>query len=67
MTTKPPEIAGWRLSTWCTRDDHDNCVEVGRGPGIVGVRDTKEHGQPNQQAIVVGDATFAAFLRHLVA
>ena len=30
-----PEITGWRMSTWCTREDHDNCVEVGNGPGVV--------------------------------
>lgn len=47
----------------CTRDDHDNCVEV--GTGVVGVRDTKENGAPDQPKLVVDNAAFAAFLRRV--
>ena len=60
-----PEITGWRMSTWCTREDHDNCVEVGNGPGVIGLRDTKERGTPDQQTLVVGESTFSALLRHV--
>ncbi|RSD22020.1 DUF397 domain-containing protein [Amycolatopsis eburnea] len=66
MSSKP-ELAGWRMSTWCTRDDHDNCVEIGTGAGVVGVRDTKEGDRPDQPTLVFGGDAFTAFIRHLVA
>lgn len=64
--TSSPAITGWRVSTWCTRDDHDNCVEIGNGHGAIGIRDTKERGNPDQQALVVDESAFSALLRHVV-
>nr|PZN01436.1 MAG: DUF397 domain-containing protein [Thermocrispum agreste] len=34
------ELSGWHKSSYSAHSD--NCVEVGYGPGIVGVRDTKD-------------------------
>ncbi|MEV6876250.1 DUF397 domain-containing protein [Amycolatopsis sp. NPDC051128] len=59
-----PELTGWHMSTWCTKDDHDNCVEVGTGNGVVGVRDTKESA-PDQPTLVLGNTAFTAFLQHV--
>jgi len=63
--TSSPEITGWRMSTWCTRDDHDNCVEVGTGLGVIGIRDTKESGNPDRQTLVIDESAFSALLRHV--
>ena len=35
------EVAGWRASSFC---DGGQCVEVGSGSAVVGVRDTKQNG-----------------------
>lgn len=34
------EFTGWRKATYS--GNGSGCVEVGRGPGLVGVRDTKD-------------------------
>lgn len=54
----PPEA--WRKSTY-SGGNNPNCVEVGPGSRIVGVRDTA-----NREAgsLFVSPKTWAAFVRH---
>jgi hypothetical protein len=42
MTT--PELTNWRKSS--RSNNQGNCVEAGSAPGVVGVRDSKQHGGP---------------------
>ena len=58
----PQQLTGWRKSSH-SHFEENACVEVGTGPGVVGVRDTK---QPVPRPILVySDNAFAAFLAHL--
>ena len=58
----PRTLTGWRKSSH-SHFEENACVEIGAGPGVVGVRDTK---QPAPRPILVYSATaFAAFLAHL--
>jgi len=52
---------GWRKSSY-SDSGNPQCVEVGRAPGLVGVRDTK-----NREAghIQVSRTAWAAFLRRV--
>ncbi|WP_084643401.1 DUF397 domain-containing protein [Actinoalloteichus hymeniacidonis] len=49
-------FTNWRTSTYT---GEGNCVEVGHGPGFVGIRDTKDRGGGT---LVVEQKSFAAFL-----
>lgn len=55
-------ITGWRKSTYSTSDTTHQCVEVGVGPGTVGVRDTKS---PERGHLTVAAPTWRAFVRHV--
>ena len=58
----PRTLTGWRKSSH-SHFEENACVEIGSGPGVVGVRDTK---QPVPRPVLVCSATaFAAFLAHL--
>ena len=60
----PQQLTGWHKSSH-SHFEENACVEIGTGPGVVGVRDTK---QPAPRTILVYSATaFAAFLDHLTA
>lgn len=54
------KITAWRKSTY-SGGAQSNCVEVGRAPGLVGVRDSK---LPEDQPIIaVPRAAWSAFVR----
>ena len=58
----PQQLTGWRKSSH-SHFEENACVEIGTGPGVVGVRDTK---QPAPRPVLVWSAgAFAAFLAHL--
>lgn len=60
----PQQLTGWRKSSH-SHFEENACVEVGAGPGVVGVRDTK---QPVPRPILVySESAFAAFIAHLTA
>ena len=60
----PQQLTGWRKSSH-SHFEENACVEIGTGPGVVGVRDTK---QAVPRPILVYSATaFAAFRDHLTA
>ena len=50
------EVAAWRKAAAC---NHGECVEVGHGPQVVGVRDSKDPGGP---ALLFSPAAWGAFL-----
>jgi hypothetical protein len=52
----------WRKSSFSGNDT--NCVEIGRGSEVVGVRDTKD---PHGGTLLIARDAFAAFLRASVA
>jgi hypothetical protein len=54
------ELADWRKSSRSVSDGH--CAEVGRGPAVVGVRDTKLESSP---VLVFGGEAWAAFTSRL--
>ncbi|SFW45406.1 DUF397 domain-containing protein [Amycolatopsis australiensis] len=59
---RPQQLTGWHKSSH-SHFEENACVEVGTGPGVVGVRDTK---QPEPRPILTCSTTaFAAFLDHL--
>ena len=53
------EVAAWRRPGRC---NHGECVEVGHGPSVIGVRDSKNPGGP---VLHVTPRTWQAFLRSL--
>ena len=58
----PRTLTGWRKSSH-SHFEENACVEIGAGPGVVGVRDTK---QAVPRPVLVYSATaFAAFRDHL--
>ncbi|WP_084643400.1 DUF397 domain-containing protein [Actinoalloteichus hymeniacidonis] len=48
---------GWRKSG--RSQNTTNCIEIGRVPGFVGIRDTKDR---SRGTVVVGERAFTAFL-----
>ena len=58
----PRTLTGWRKSSH-SHFEENACVEIGTGPGVVGVRDTK-HAVP-RPILVYSAAAFGAFLDHL--
>lgn len=67
-TTWHEWMTGWRKSKY-THHEENACVEVGTGPGLVGVRDTKQRELPNTErpVLVFADSAFGALLDHLKA
>lgn len=57
-------ITEWRKSSYSTSTSTHECVEVGIGPSVIGVRDTKarEHGH-----LTVPRTAWHAFVRHVTA
>ncbi|WP_338603179.1 DUF397 domain-containing protein [Saccharopolyspora sp. SCSIO 74807] len=53
----PSEIAGWRTSSRTSATQ--TCVEVGRAPGVAGVRDTKNRGGA---ALRIANPRWSAFI-----
>jgi hypothetical protein len=58
----PEQLTGWRKSSH-SHFEENACVEIGAGPGVVGVRDTK-HPVP-RPVLVYSAGAFSAFLGHL--
>jgi hypothetical protein len=58
----PRTLTGWRKSSH-SHFEENACVEIGTGPGVVGVRDTKDPA-PHPVLVYSTDA-FAAFLARL--
>lgn len=59
-------INNWHKSTFSDKD-FENCVEVGTGDGVVGIRDTKQQHLPNdiRPALVVTPTAFTGLLQYL--
>lgn len=57
------EAGSWRKSQ--RSNSQGACVETGYGPGIVGVRDTKEHGRSDRTVLEFTPAQWAAFTASL--
>lgn len=57
-------ITAWRKSSYSTGSQTSECVEIGLGPGTIGIRDTKarEHGH-----LTVPRTAWHAFVRSLTA
>lgn len=62
MSSRP--LTGWRKSRH-SHFEENACVEVGTGPGVVGVRDTKQAALAARPVLVYSEPAFAAFLAHL--
>ncbi|ASO18405.1 hypothetical protein FHR81_002809 [Actinoalloteichus hoggarensis] len=56
MADLQPALSAWRTAR---RSGGENCVEVGLGTGLVGIRDTKNR---DGGTLVVDQHTFAAFV-----
>ncbi|APU16065.1 MULTISPECIES: DUF397 domain-containing protein [Actinoalloteichus] len=56
--TRPQQPTIWRKSS--RSQNTTNCVEIGRTPGRVGIRDTKNR---DGGTLIVGRADFSSFLR----
>ncbi|GAA4531087.1 DUF397 domain-containing protein [Amycolatopsis samaneae] len=56
-------VTNWHQAAQCTRDDHDNCVEVGTAGGVTVLRDSKHADLPSatRPTLAVLPGTFAAF------
>lgn len=55
-------ITAWRKSSYSTSNTTHQCVEVGIGPGQVGVRDTKAR---NQGHLAVSRTSWRSFIAHI--
>jgi hypothetical protein len=68
MITPHEQMTDWHKSTY-THWEENACVEVGSGPGMVGIRDTKQRELPNEvrPILVVPASSFTALLDHLAA
>lgn len=55
-------ITAWRKSSYSTSATTNQCVEVGIGPGMVGVRDTKAREQGN---LAVSRTAWRSFVQHV--
>ncbi|HEY3685773.1 MAG TPA: DUF397 domain-containing protein [Streptosporangiaceae bacterium] len=55
-------ITAWRKSSYSTSDTTHQCVEVGIGPGTIGVRDTKT---PHHGHLSVPRASWRTFIQHV--
>lgn len=66
MTTWHERMTDWHKSTY-THWEENACVEVGRLPGLVGIRDTKQWALPdeNRPILVLPAESFAALIDHL--
>ena len=53
----PRTLTGWRKSSH-SHFEENACVEVGTGPGVVGVRDTKQAGLPARPVLVFSAREF---------
>lgn len=55
-------ITAWRKSSYSGGHEQSDCVEVGLGPGVVGIRDTKDRlaGQ-----LTVSRTAWRAFVRRV--
>ncbi|MEU0794619.1 DUF397 domain-containing protein [Amycolatopsis sp. NPDC005961] len=60
----PQQLTGWRKSSH-SHFEENACVEIGAGPGVVGVRDTKQAALASRPVLVYSESAFAAFLAHL--
>ena len=60
----PQQLTGWRKSSH-SHFEENACVEVGTGPGVVGVRDTKQAALAARPVLVYSENAFAAFLTHV--
>ncbi|WP_329052356.1 DUF397 domain-containing protein [Amycolatopsis sp. NBC_01488] len=60
----PQQLTGWHKSSH-SHFEENACVEVGTGPGVVGVRDTKQAALAARPVLVYSAGAFAAFLAHL--
>ncbi len=58
----PRTLTGWRKSSH-SHFEENACVEIGTGPGVVGVRDTKQ--AVPRPVLVCSAAAFRGFLEHL--
>ena len=60
------KISGWRKSSH-SHFEENACVEVGNGPDVVGVRDTKQAAMVAEvrPTLVVPARSFAAFVAHI--
>ncbi|HEY3687428.1 MAG TPA: DUF397 domain-containing protein [Streptosporangiaceae bacterium] len=57
-------ITAWRTSTYSSSESTHECVEVGIGPGAVGVRDTKSRERGH---LTVSRTAWRAFVRRVTA
>lgn len=55
------KFEGWRKSSY-SADTRPQCVEVGLAPGLVGIRDTKNHEAGHLE---VSRPAWAAFIRRV--
>lgn len=56
-------IIEWRKSSYSSSDTTGECVEVGIGPGQVGVRDTKARDQGH---LAISRTSWRTFVAHIV-
>lgn len=59
-------VTGWRKSSH-SHFEENACVEIGTGPGVVGVRDTKQQAlpEPARPKLLLSTRSFTAFLDQL--
>ncbi len=59
-------VTGWRKSSH-SHFEENACVEIGTGPDVVGVRDTKQQAMPERARpkLMFSSDAFTAFLDHL--
>lgn len=55
-------IIAWRKSSYSTSDTTNQCVEVGIGPGQVGIRDTKAREQGH---LTIPRTSWRVFIQHV--
>ncbi|MDQ7805354.1 DUF397 domain-containing protein [Amycolatopsis sp. A133] len=60
----PHKLTGWRKSSH-SHFEENACIEIGTGPGVVGVRDTKQAAVAARPVLVYSAGAFAAFLAQL--
>lgn len=59
------EVGSYRKATYSYNGN--SCVEVGAGDDVIGVRDTKQAGQPDRTELRFSRASWGAFLQQLEA
>jgi hypothetical protein len=60
----PHQLTGWHKSSH-SHFEENACVEIGTGPGVVGVRDTKQAALAARPVLVYSEHAFSAFLAHV--